>query len=61
MAGEILFTGVTRVLDRQHLNGETARSLVDLGSGCGRLCVQAFLQFPNIEQVLGVEVRAKER
>jgi len=30
--------------------------LVDLGAGCGRLCMQVFLQFPNIQRVLGVEL-----
>jgi predicted RNA methylase len=57
-SGEILFSGVTRILDPSHLDGATVRTLYDLGSGCGRLCVQAFLQFNNIERVVGVEVNA---
>ncbi len=57
-AGEIHFAGVSRILDSQHLDAAAAgtRTLYDLGSGCGRLCVQAFLQFPNLERVVGVEV-----
>lgn len=56
MFGEILFNGVTRILDADHMNAASARTLYDLGSGCGRLCVQAFLQFPNLERVVGVEL-----
>lgn len=55
--GEILFDGVSRILDSAHLDAANARTLYDLGSGCGRLCVQAFLQFTNLETVIGVEVR----
>lgn len=57
-AGEILFNGVSRIMDPQHLNAGApgTRSLFDLGSGCGRLCVQVFLQFPNLVRVVGVEV-----
>lgn len=57
-AGEILFNGVSRIMDPQHLNAGASgtRSLFDLGSGCGRLCVQVFLQFPNLVRVVGVEV-----
>jgi hypothetical protein len=56
--GEIHFNGVTRLLDSAHLNAAdvNTKSLYDLGSGCGRLCVQAFMQFPNLERVVGVEL-----
>ena len=60
-AGEILFNGVSRIMDSQHLNAGApgTRSLFDLGSGCGRLCVQVFLQFPNLVRVVGVEVSTR--
>lgn len=58
--GEILFNGVSRIMDSAHLDAAApgTRVLYDLGSGCGRLCVQVFLQFPNLERVVGVEVSA---
>ena len=45
-------------MDSAHLDAAApgTRVLYDLGSGCGRLCVQVFLQFPNLEKVVGVEV-----
>ena len=58
-AGEILFNGVSRIMDSLHLHAGASgtRTLFDLGSGCGRLCVQVFLQFPNLDKVVGVEVK----
>jgi tRNA1(Val) A37 N6-methylase TrmN6 len=60
-AGEILYSGVSRILDTSHLDASNACTLFDLGSGCGRLCMQAFLQFKNLDRVVGVEVRAREQ
>jgi hypothetical protein len=53
-----LFNGVSRIMDPQHLDAGApgTRTLYDLGSGCGRLCAQVFLQFPNLDRVVGVEV-----
>jgi predicted RNA methylase len=61
-AGEILFNGVSRIMDPQHLDSGApgTRTLYDLGSGCGRLCVQVFLQFTNLDKVVGVEVSSCE-
>lgn len=54
--GEVLPAGVTTLLDPQHLNAGRASKLVDIGSGCGKLAVQAFIEFPNLESVIGVEI-----
>jgi len=44
------------MLDEDHLDAASARVLFDLGMGCGRLCMQAFLQYPNLSEVVGVEL-----
>ena len=54
--GEVLPAGVSKALDRRHLAAANARCLFDLGSGTGKLAMQAFLMFPNLEEVLGVEL-----
>lgn len=54
--GEILPIGVSRALDEQHLNAYNACVLYDLGSGCGKLAIQAFLQFSNLQYVCGIEL-----
>ena len=54
--GEILPIGVTRAFDSQHLNVSSAHTLCDLGSGLGKLAIQAFLQYPNLQRVVGVEL-----
>ena len=54
--GEILFEGVSRMLNREHLDAPGARSLFDLGAGTGKVALQAFLQFGNLARVYGVEL-----
>jgi len=54
--GEVLAVGATRMFDRDHLDLRSAKSMVDLGSGLGKLCIQAFVQFPNLERVVGCEL-----
>ena len=44
------------MLDDDHLDASTARVMYDLGMGCGKLCMQAFLQYPNLVEVVGVEL-----
>jgi hypothetical protein len=64
--GELLPEGVTRMsllhvarkslfpfrFDAKHLDAAHATSLVDLGAGVGKLVLQAFLQFPNLQSVV---------
>jgi len=54
--GEVLPRGVTKILDENHLNCSEAKYFYDLGMGLGKLAMQAFLQFPNLEYVVGVEL-----
>jgi hypothetical protein len=49
-------SGVTRILDASHLNAGGARTLYDLGCGNGKLALQALLQYPNLNLVVGVEL-----
>lgn len=61
--GEVLPSGVTKALDAQHLNAAAATSFYDLGMGLGKLAMQAFLAFPSLQKVVGVELarpRAQE-
>ena len=61
--GEVLFPGVTKLMDGLHLDGRVrgegrggGLSVVDLGSGVGKLCMQVFLQYDSVERVEGVEL-----
>jgi hypothetical protein len=54
--GEILPGGVDKLFDSAHLNVSTATRLVDLGCGLGKLVLQAFLQYPGLLEVYGVEL-----
>lgn len=54
--GEILATGVTRILDMRHMRAAKASVLFDLGMGLGKLLLQSFFQYPNIRYVCGVEL-----
>lgn len=56
--GEVLPVGATKLFDQDHLALADARSLCDLGSGLGKLALQAFLQFPNLRRVFGCELSA---
>lgn len=54
--GELLPRGVNKALDERHLDARRASSLYDLGMGTGKVAMQAFLQFPNLKRVYGVEL-----
>jgi len=53
--GEIWAEGVDWMLSPQCLDAKNASVLFDLGHGLGKCAVQAFLQWPNLMYVLGVE------
>jgi len=60
--GELLPRGVNKALDERHLDARRATTLYDLGMGTGKVAMQAFLQFPNLKRVYGVELsRARYR
>jgi len=54
--GEVLPRGCNRILDVEHLNAAGCRSLYDLGMGIGKFALQAFVQFPNLDKVVGIEL-----
>lgn len=54
--GEVLPSGVHRMMDDDHLRAGSAAVLFDLGAGLGKLAVQCFLQYPNLRRVVGVEL-----
>lgn len=54
--GEVLPSGVDKMLDKEHLDAASATVLFDLGMGLGKCCMQAFLQYPNLAKVVGVEL-----
>jgi len=43
-------------MDEWHLNASRARSLVDLGCGTGKVCMQAFLEHQSLQDLFGVEI-----
>ncbi|CAM9659186.1 unnamed protein product, partial [Heterosigma akashiwo] len=54
--GELLPRGVNKALGRGCLNAADARVVYDLGMGLGKVAMQAFLQFPHLARVYGVEL-----
>ncbi len=48
--------GVAKAMDEWHLNANRARSLVDLGCGTGKVCMQAFLEHQSLQDLFGVEI-----
>uniref|UniRef100_A0A7S3NGR3 DOT1 domain-containing protein n=1 Tax=Aureoumbra lagunensis TaxID=44058 RepID=A0A7S3NGR3_9STRA len=54
--GELLPRGVNKALDERHMDARRATILFDLGMGTGKVPMQAFLQFPNLKRVYGVEL-----
>ena len=54
--GEVLPRGVHKMLDEDHLNAAGAKVLYDCGMGTGKLALQAWLQFRNLEKVVGIEL-----
>jgi len=54
--GEVLPDGVSKMLDNEHLRASSSRILYDLGMGLGKLVMQAFLEYPSLEKIVGVEL-----
>ena len=62
--GEVLPSGVTKLLDEVHLDARDGKgggeeggvSVVDMGSGVGKLCVQLLLQYECVTRIDGVEL-----
>ena len=62
--GEVLPAGVTKLLDEVHLDAragggggeEGGVSVVDMGSGVGKLCVQLLLQYECVTRIDGFEL-----
>ena len=54
--GEVLPEGVSRMFDTEHLDLNSARTVYDLGSGLGKLAMQAYLQYSHLDWVCGVEL-----
>lgn len=54
--GELLPRGVNKALASDHLNALSAKVLFDLGMGTGKVAIQAFLQFRNLQYVYGIEL-----
>jgi len=52
--GEILHSGVSKMLD--NLGASKKKSLQDLGCGPAKVMLQAFLMYPNLTDVTGVEL-----
>lgn len=54
--GELLPSAVTKILDDSRLCARKSTVVFDLGMGLGKCCFQAFLAFPNLKHVVGVEL-----
>jgi hypothetical protein len=54
--GELLPRGLNKALSAGRLAAESASVLFDLGSGTGKVPIQAFLQFGSLQRVFGVEL-----
>jgi hypothetical protein len=54
--GEILPEGVTKIFDSKHLDINNAKIVMDLGMGLGKVLVQAYLQYPHVDELIGVEI-----
>lgn len=54
--GELLPRGVNKALSPKHLRATHARVVFDLGMGTGKVAMQSFLQFPNLQRAFGVEL-----
>ncbi len=54
--GELLPRGANKSFGRTRLDVSSAKTLYDLGMGTGKIPMQAFLQFSNLEYVYGVEL-----
>ena len=57
--GELLPIGLDKALDPNHLDASRCKTLLELGSGIGKLAIQVFLQFQQITFVYGCEIFRK--
>lgn len=54
--GELMPQGVAMALSPAHLDAPSASSFYDLGMGLGKFALLAFLSYPNLTKVVGVEL-----
>jgi len=54
--GELLPRGINKAICPGRLEGHHASVIYELGMGIGKVAMQCFLQFPNLERVYGVEL-----
>jgi hypothetical protein len=54
--GEVLPAGMAKLLSPAYLDASSAEVLFDLGMGTGKAAILAFLSFPNLSKVLGIEL-----
>ena len=45
-----------QALSLKHLRAIHSRTVFDLGMGTGKVAMQAFLQYPNLQRSFGVEL-----
>lgn len=53
---DAIAAGITKLMDTDHLHAARAQVLFDLGMGVGKLVMQAFLQYPNLKLIRGIEL-----
>lgn len=56
--GELTTVGLDRALDAQHLRGDDAAVVYDLGMGTGKAIMQCFLQCRQLKRAVGIELCA---
>lgn len=56
--GELLPRGINKAMLSNRLNGDEALVIYELGMGIGKVAMQVFLQFPQVQRVYGVELSA---
>jgi precorrin-6B methylase 2 len=53
--GELLETGLQKVLDEKHLNIASAEIICDLGMGSGKIPIRLFAEYPRLKRIYGIE------
>ncbi|MDR3741757.1 MAG: hypothetical protein P4L40_22285, partial [Terracidiphilus sp.] len=48
--------GITKLLSVDYLSAGTGSVLFDLGMGVGKFVLQAFVQYPNLKYIVGIEL-----
>jgi hypothetical protein len=54
--GELLVDGVSKCIDRLHMDATKSTTICDLGMGLGKLVMQAWLMHKGLKYALGVEL-----